>query len=59
MNGASGVDYALQGYTGLGTIWANEMNFSMKQAPGAGSIAPTVDIQFNVLSLCYHCATID
>ena len=35
-----GLDSALQDYTGLGTIWANEMNFVMNYAPGAGSTAP-------------------
>ena len=34
-----GHDSALQGYTGPGTTWDNEMNFGMKHAPGAGSIA--------------------
>ena len=29
---------ALQGYTGSGTTWAEEMNFVMNHAPDAGSI---------------------
>ena len=29
----------LQGYTGLETTWANEMNFGVNDAPGAGLIA--------------------
>ena len=34
-----GNDSALEGYTGLETTSANEMNFVMNHAPGAGSIA--------------------
>ena len=34
-----GHDSALLGYAGPGTTWANEMNFVMNHAPGAGSIA--------------------
>ena len=30
-----GHDSALQGYIGLGTSWANEMNFVMNHAAGA------------------------
>ena len=32
MNGALGHDSALQGYTGPGTTWADEMNFVMNHA---------------------------
>ena len=32
----------LLGYTGLGIIWANEMDCVMSHAPGAGSIARPV-----------------
>ena len=40
LNGVLGHDSALvKGYAGLGTNWANEMNFVMKHAPGAGLIA--------------------
>ena len=39
MNGALGYDSAQEGNTGLGTTWAGDMNFVMKHAPGAGSIA--------------------
>ena len=38
INGALGHNSTLQGYTGQGIIWANEMNFGMKHAPGAGLI---------------------
>ena len=31
-------DSVLQGYTSPGTTWANDMNFIMNHAPGAGSI---------------------
>ena len=34
-----GHDSALKGFTGPGTTWANEINFVMNHAPGAGSIA--------------------
>ena len=34
-------NYALQGYTGPGTIWGNEINFVTNQRPGAGTIATT------------------
>ena len=37
--------HALEGYTGPGTTWGNEMNFVMKHAPGAGSIARPVKQQ--------------
>ena len=33
----------LQGSTGPGTTWANEMNFGMNHAPGPGSITQLVD----------------
>ena len=39
---------AVQGNTGPGTTWANEMNFIINHAPGAGSIARPVP---SVLSL--------
>ena len=32
----------LQGYTGPGTTWTNEVNFGMKHAPRAGSFAVPV-----------------
>ena len=38
MIGILGHDSALYGYTGQGTILANEMNFVMNHATGAGSI---------------------
>ena len=43
MNVVLGDDSALHGYTGPGTTWANEMNFGIKHAPGAGSIARPVN----------------
>ena len=39
MNGILVHDAALQGYTGVRTTQANEMNFDVNHAPGAGSIA--------------------
>ena len=42
------------GYTGCGTTWADEMNFGINHAPGAGWIAWPVDLQSNtVLRLPY------
>ena len=53
MIGVLGHDSALLGYTGTGTTWpANEMNFVMNHALGAGLIAWPVDKQSSVLSLC-------
>ena len=46
-----GHNFALQGYAGLGTTWANKMNFGMNNALVAGSITRPVDMQFCVLSL--------
>ena len=31
-----GYDSALQGYSGAGTTWTNEMNFALNHTPGAG-----------------------
>ena len=39
MNSVLDHDSALKGYTGPRTTWANEMNFVMTHAPGAGEIA--------------------
>ena len=44
MNGASGYNSAVKGYTGPGITWANEMNYGLNHAPGAGSIAGLVDV---------------
>ena len=55
MNGVQGHDSALQGYTGPRTAWANEINFVMSHAPGAGSIAQPVDLQSSVLPLYHGC----
>ena len=49
MNGVSGHDSALYGYS--------KMKFGLNHAPGAGSIAPPVDQQCNVLPLCYDWPT--
>ena len=38
INGVSGRDTALQGYTGPETTWAYEVNCIINHAPGAGSI---------------------
>ena len=42
MIGFLGHDSALKGKTGPETTWANEMNFVLNHAPGAGSIAQPV-----------------
>ena len=55
MNGVSGHDSVLQGYTGQGTTWAYAMNFGTNHAPSAGSIAGPVDLQSSALPLCYDC----
>ena len=51
MNCDLGHDSALQGYSGPGTTWANEVNFVFNHVPG--SIPRPVDQQFSALSLCY------
>ena len=52
MIGVLGHDSAHEGYTGPGTICANEMNFTMNHAPGAALIARPVDQQSNALHGC-------
>ena len=42
MIGVLGHDSAMSGYTGLGTTWANETNFVVNLAPGAGLITQPV-----------------
>ena len=42
MIGVLGHDSALSSYTWPETTWANEMNFDMNDAPGAGSMARPV-----------------
>ena len=42
MIGVLGHDSALSGYTGPDKTWADDMNFVMHHAPGAGSIARPV-----------------
>ena len=54
MSSVLGNSSALQGYTGPGTTFANEMNFGMNHAPGARSICQNVNLQSSVL-LCYGC----
>ena len=44
MDDISGHNSAVQGYTGPGTNWANEMKFGMNHALGAGSITRPVDL---------------
>ena len=44
MNDISGQESALLGYTGPGITWANEVDFSMNHAPGAGSITQPADL---------------
>ena len=41
-------DSALYGYTGPGTIQANEINSSKNHAPGAGLFTCSVDLQSRV-----------
>ena len=53
MNSVQGHNSALEGYTAPETTWANEMNFIMNHAPGAGSIARPVDQQSSALPLSY------
>ena len=51
-----GHDSALQGYAGLGISWANEMNFVINHAPGAGSLAQPVGPQSSALPLYHGCS---
>ena len=46
-----GHNSALLGYIKPGITYANEMNFVMNHAPGAGSLARPVDPQSTVLRL--------
>ena len=48
-------DSAVECYTGPGTTSENEMEFSMKHAPGAGLITQPDDLQSRALLLCYGC----
>ena len=52
MVGVLGHNSALKGYTGPGTTWADEMNFVLNHAPGAGSLARPVHQQSSALPLC-------
>ena len=47
-------DSALEGYTGPGTTWVNDI-FCYESYPNAGSIAQPVDHQFRTLPLSYGC----
>ena len=53
MNGILGLDSALWGYTEPLATWTNEINFDMNHAPGAGSIAQSVDQQSSEIPV-YH-----
>ena len=53
--GVLGHDSVSQGYTGQDTTWANEINFVMNHAPGAGSIARPVDQHSSALPLYNRC----
>ena len=48
MNCISNHDSALKAYTGIRTSWANEINFGINHAPGAGSIAGPIDRQSSI-----------
>ena len=54
MNGVFSHDSALQGYTGPGTTWANEMNLAMKHAPGAGTKENECAVPENMTKIIYH-----
>ena len=49
MNAVLGHNSTLYGYTGLGTIWTNEMYFGMNHPPGSGSVAWPVNLQSSEL----------
>ena len=51
MNGVTGYNYALQGYSRQRTTWASEMNFGMKHALGAGLTTRLIDLQYSKLPL--------
>ena len=55
MTGVLSLDAALLVNTGPEPIWANEAYFGMNHAPGAGSIAQTVDLKSSALLLSYDC----
>ena len=44
MNGVFGNNSELEGHTGMGTTWANEMNFGMNRVPDARSIAQPINL---------------
>ena len=53
--GVLGHDSALQGYTGLGTNWANGMNFVMNNAPSAGiSKNKSIALYIVITPICYY-----
>ena len=51
MNGVSGRDCTLSGFTRPGTTCSNEMNFNMNHDPKAGAIAENVGMQFRALTV--------
>ena len=55
MNGVLVQIQHLKGYTVPGTTWANQMNFVINHAPGAGSTAHPVDQQSSALPLYHGC----
>ena len=58
MNGVLGHDSALQSYTGLEKTWANEMNFVMKHAPGAGS-GSVNEQSYDLVTIFFHLINMD
>ena len=52
MNGVLSHDSVVQGYSGSGAIWVNEMNVIKNHAADAGSIGRPVDLQSSALPLC-------
>ena len=55
MNSVSGLDSAVWGYTGSGSIWATDLNFSLNHASDAGSISQPIDLQSSTILLGYNC----
>ena len=51
MTDVLGHDFALVSITRPGTTWANNMNFVINRAPGAGSIVRPVEQQYSALPL--------
>ena len=53
MSAVLGHDSELEGYTGPGTTWDNELNFVRNHALCAGTVSQPVDQQSSMLPL-YH-----